>query len=59
MHFMSISILGHEDRHQWWRGTYYTHEDENDLVHIVDHYMHEVDICPRVYGVVQKTTSCV
>ena len=35
-------------------GTHYTHEDNNDLVCIVDPYMHEVDFCPRVYMIVQK-----
>ena len=36
------------------KGTYYTHEDKNDLVRIVDPYTHEVDICPRVCMVIQN-----
>ena len=40
-------------------GTHYTHEDNIDRVRIVDPYMHEVNICPRVCRVLLNWTSCI
>ena len=37
----------------------YTHEDKIVLVCIVHPYMQGVAVCPRMYMVVQKLTSCV